>query len=117
MKKKLFLLIPCLIIAILVFINATNSDFEKGTNGIHQIKQVNIKKNYKTNANVSIDLAHATKDKVNYKVRVLSGQDLVYKGEGKVKDSSLGNYIVELTIYDTGVQKNLKIYMALKQIN
>lgn len=66
---------------------------------------------------MSIDLAHATKDKVNYKVRVLSGQDLVYKGEGKVKDSSLGNYIVELTIYDTGVQKNLKIYMALKQIN
>ncbi|MBM7616272.1 hypothetical protein [Alkaliphilus hydrothermalis] len=112
MKKIIMLpIVICVALASIYFINATNTDFEKDLGGKHQIKSHKITNNSEDYAEIQLDLTHSSKDKLKPTIKVLKGDDLVYFGEKKVKDDTLGNYIIELTFTDTWIQKNGKNQM------
>lgn len=117
MDKKLtiLLLVVCLSLVGIFFVNAVNNDFEKETGGKHQIKNYSIVSNNANEAKIELSIAKSSKDKVNPSIRVLDENDLVYAGEGQIKDPNLGKYRVELQFTDVRLQKNLAKQLGLKK--
>lgn len=118
MKKfRNILLLLCIGLIGVLFINAVNNDYEKEIGGKHQIKDYKILSNNDKEAKLEIPIAKASKDKVNPSFKILAHDDPIYKGEDKVIDPSLGKYRVELQFTDVRLQKKLSQELKLnKQI-
>lgn len=109
MKNKIFILASIiLVVSSIFFVNKTDNDYDKKLGGKHQITGYKINKLDNNESEVIFSTTHAGKGKMDPKVKVLNGDDYIFKGEKKVKDNSLGKYIVEITYIDTRVQKMAK---------
>lgn len=117
MKSKLFALLTMVLLGVVgvLFINATNNDYQKEVGGKHQIKGYKVVANSQNESIIEFNIARSSSDKVNPSVKTLSEQDLVYQGEGQVIDPTLGKYRVQLTFTDTRLQKELVKQLGLKK--
>ncbi len=106
-KMKIFLLLLCVGLIGVFFINAVDNDFEKETGGVFQIKSYNVVTNTSEEAKLQIHIAKASKDNISPSIKILSEDDPIYEGEQEVIDKSLGKYRVELSFTDVRLQKNL----------
>jgi hypothetical protein len=68
------------------------------------------------NSSKEADISFYTNKVVKPQVKVLSKNDPVFKGEDKVKDDSLGEYRLEILLYDTDVSKALRDKLGLETV-
>ena len=113
-------IICSLIIISTFFINLTDNDFDKTIREGHQIKSFEVKHTDEKETKLNFKLVHGNnavklldtyfkkRNKANPSVRVLNQDSYIFQGERKVKGSSLGKYIVELTYTDTWLQEGAK---------
>lgn len=116
MKKKIGLiaLIACLTLVATFFINAKNQDFEKDIGGLYQIKTHKMVVNNKDESKIKLKLSRNSLKKITSSYRIINEDEPIFVGESKKVVNDLGKYRVELTLYDTRLQKQFSKELGFK---
>ena len=113
----LFILILCLGLICTLFISAMNYDYDKTIGGQFQIKEMNIVSNSEQKALIEFNIVPSIKEKFKPQFNILKQNDPIFQGEQKISQSSLGEYIIEIILPNTKLQKKLRSELSLKIIN
>ena len=113
MKKFLgtVFLIIILICLTVLSVYATSKKYEQ-VSGVKHIHKYSINANTQIEGEIELEFIDSNIDTLQAIINLNDENGLVWKGEDKVKDSSLGKYKIEILFYDTDVSE--LIYNELK---